>query len=543
MTIFPLIERELAVRARRKATYWSRFAIGFGGLMLCLQRLLMPEWMLGPAAAGKPLFDSLAVLAFALCCAACFATTDAISAETREGTLGLLLLTRVRSFDVILGKLAANGLGMLAMLATLLPLLMLPVLAGGITGGEAFRKGLALLNTAFLCLAIGICSSAFEREAVKAMRRTVVWLLILVFGLAIAPTLGVASPLRTMLLASDSEYRSSARTFWVSLMLVQCLAWFFLWVAGTRVRRATRELEKSSTLPKPKRRKRWHRSDSRCDPLEWAVRRERTIKPLIWAGAALVIFSLLAFRLLLAWSGFGRLGTFWLLGGWLPQTILSCLSSAFFAWAASRFLVESRRTGELELLLTTPLGAQTLLRDHWRVLLLALRWPLLVIILAVLLQFAFAITSMMGYRGRPQDWLLQYAISGALIILNSVVSVFAITRVGLWFGMKASNQARAIISSVLLAKGIPSLIGLFWSFLMLAAGLWLRGPASYYYLALLPQTATLLFYIWVFRAAKRGLLRAVSHPAEEESGQMGAMAGVRHDLADAVLKFRAWKVT
>jgi hypothetical protein len=109
--------------------------------------------------------------------------------------------------------------------------------------------------------------------------------------------------------------------------------------------------------------------------------------------------------------------------------------------------------------------------------------------------------------------------------------------------MKASTQPRAIISTVLLAKAVPALIALCWSFLMLAAGLWMRGSASYYYVALLPQGATLLFYIWLYRAANRGLLRDLWRPGEAEPGVPGPMAGIRDDLAQAILRFRAWKVT
>src|SRR5262249_32080102 len=148
-------------------------------------------------------------------------------------------------------------------------------------------------------------------------------------------------------------------------------------------------------------------------------------------------------------------GAFWLLGSWVPQTLLNCLSAAFFAFGASRFLIESRRTGELELLLTTPLGAKTFIHDHWRALRLAVRWPLVVIIVAILLQFTFAATSRRSY-GASGDWLLQYAISCAFAILNAMLSVFTTTQVGLWFGMKASTQGRAIAYTVLLAKGVPS---------------------------------------------------------------------------------------
>src|SRR5262249_29264480 len=161
-----------------------------------------------------------------------------------------------------------------------------------------------------------------ERDTVKALRRTALWLITIVFGLAIVPTLGVASPLRTMLLAGDSQYRASARSFWISLVLVQCVAWLFLFVAGKGVRRAGREAEKQPAIPEAK--SPWHQSGT-GSPLEWAVRRERVVKPLFWAGAGLVIFSAFLFQILRAWAGSGQLGAFWLLGSWLPQTILGFL--------------------------------------------------------------------------------------------------------------------------------------------------------------------------------------------------------------------------
>jgi len=46
---------------------------------------------------------------FVLACAACALTADTLSGESREGTLGLLFLTDLRSWDVTLGKLASAG--------------------------------------------------------------------------------------------------------------------------------------------------------------------------------------------------------------------------------------------------------------------------------------------------------------------------------------------------------------------------------------------------------------------------------------------------
>ena len=545
MTILPLIERELGVRARRKATYWSRFGVGMGGVILCLPKLLLPDWMnMAGGAAGKALFDSLIIMAFALCCAACFATMDAISAEAREGTLGLLFLTRVRWFDVIAGKLVSNGLGFLATLAALLPLLMIPVLAGGVTGGEAFRKGLVLVNTAFLCLAIGLSSSAFERENFKAIRRTMVWLiLILLVAAAIPEPFRLIWPVGALTVAGDSEYRAVPWHFWASLAVVQGMAWLFLLSAGEGLRKGVREEQTTSAeAVMAAAGSQWLRKGLQHGPVEWAVGRGGGLKAILWAAAVVGMVYIFFYRALSAWSGVGRFSGFWLVGSWLPQTAFSGMSAALFAWAASRFLIESRRTGELELLLTTPMGAQTLAHEHWRVLRNELRWPLLAMVVAVLLQFAVGVVSRASFGG-TNNWLFQYGLSCAFSIVSTVVSVGAICRVGLWLGMKASSQSRAIISTVLLAKGVPYIIGLFWALLMAASGMWIRGPSSFYYMALVPQIGTLMFYFWIIRVAKRGLSRDLAGPGEGDKGLAGALASIREDLAGGVVKCREWKVT
>ena len=101
------------------------------------------------------MFDGVIGVAFLLSCSACLVTADLISAERREGTLGLLFLTRIKRLDVLLGKLGSVGITSLCALVAFLPVLMIPVLAGGVTGGEAFRKGLALFGTLWFALAAG----------------------------------------------------------------------------------------------------------------------------------------------------------------------------------------------------------------------------------------------------------------------------------------------------------------------------------------------------------------------------------------------------
>src|SRR5437867_13389809 len=89
-------------------------------------------------------FNGLVVGSFVVCCGACVLTAVAIAAERREGTLELLFLTRVRPLEVLMGKLASCGLTALCAVLASSPMLMVPVLAGGVTAGVAAGTAVAL---------------------------------------------------------------------------------------------------------------------------------------------------------------------------------------------------------------------------------------------------------------------------------------------------------------------------------------------------------------------------------------------------------------
>src|SRR5260221_7066041 len=151
MTFLPIVERELRVAARALNTFWVRLvavvvAVVIGGGVLLLSSAAGRD----PFQLGSVLFGTLAWLAFlAVCTAGLFFTSDCLSEEKREGTLGLLFLTDLRGHDVVFGKLAATSLKTFYALMSIFHVLAISLLLGGVTGGEFWRKMLALSNTLF----------------------------------------------------------------------------------------------------------------------------------------------------------------------------------------------------------------------------------------------------------------------------------------------------------------------------------------------------------------------------------------------------------
>src|SRR5437016_3230774 len=110
MTFLPIVGRELRTASRLRNTYWTRSFVA-------LAATLAGTWFFGfssqmpPQRIAQNSFIGLSVLALGYCLVAGrLFTADCLSGEKREGTLGLLFLTDLKGYDVVLGKLAATSL-------------------------------------------------------------------------------------------------------------------------------------------------------------------------------------------------------------------------------------------------------------------------------------------------------------------------------------------------------------------------------------------------------------------------------------------------
>jgi hypothetical protein len=155
----------------------------------CVAALAM-LWMLVFAAAqvslseqGSILFWGLAIFSFLYClfCGVIW-TTNSFNAEKREGTLGLLFLTHLKGYDVVLGKMVSSSVSAAFALIGIVPMLALGLLLGGVELTELGWLIAVLVTTALLSLACGgLASAVFDHEG-QTIFATLI-LLLLVNGL------------------------------------------------------------------------------------------------------------------------------------------------------------------------------------------------------------------------------------------------------------------------------------------------------------------------------------------------------------------------
>src|SRR5438876_2499914 len=156
MTFLPVVERELRVAARKRSTFWLRIVAALVALVFGSGFLLLTKVGLGfgTVSLGRGLFAVLTWLCLAAALAAgLFFTSDCLSEEKREGTLGFLFLTDLRGYDVVAGKLLATSLRGFFPLLAFFPIVGVTLLMGGVTGVEFWKTSLALLNALFFSLA------------------------------------------------------------------------------------------------------------------------------------------------------------------------------------------------------------------------------------------------------------------------------------------------------------------------------------------------------------------------------------------------------
>ena len=407
-------------------------------------------------------------LGFLIACICSLVTADSLRRERREGTLGLLLLTELRTHDVVLGKLCAAGLTAWYTLIGFLPALAIVVLAGGISAGEVVRTSLTLLNTVVIALAAGMWVSGRTQSRHKALQGALLIVLLLCILPRIGMNIGSAftykaailaclSPYSSFYMATDKIYLGAPLHFWLSLILTQLEAWLLIGWTALRLFKNWQSVEWSPPRPKvvvwepllPQEVEALATSRAVLleeDPVCWAVSRMRIQNALIWIGTLLLLLGGTGF----SWGSLiaGTRGGPLAIGLWDSLHLLVSLGSAsLLAWAAGRFFFEKQRNGELEMLLSTPLGARDIVGGNWRALCKPLRGAWLLVGFLIIFEFI---------SGSTEGGLFTFQRAIAPIV--RVLDIMALCWMGMWFGLRARKASHIMGWTVGMVVALPWVI-------------------------------------------------------------------------------------
>jgi len=183
MNFLPVVHRELLVAARHGGHQRFRFLATLAGLAVFLLLWMSPQ-KTAPERLGILVFHLLggALLAYAIVSGPLH-TSDAIGTEKRAGTLGLLFLTELGGHDIVLGKLVSHSLRAVYAVVAMVPLLALPVMLGGVSGGQVTRLVLLVAVTAVFSLSLGLLASVVARDFRSALMGTILVLGLMGVGL------------------------------------------------------------------------------------------------------------------------------------------------------------------------------------------------------------------------------------------------------------------------------------------------------------------------------------------------------------------------
>jgi len=460
MISLPIVERELGIASRNLGSWLSRWiiaivAVCFGGLWLGM------AYSVGGMMKGDVFFAILAWACFVYCLlAGLWTTSDTLTREKTDGTLGLLFLTDLRGYDVVLGKMITASLKSFYGVLAVLPVLALPLLMGGVTNDQFWRTAGALLNILIFSLSMGMFFSALSWSSGRA----VFWTFFSLFSVTMLPLIhlwlgGTASALNfvspgfAMANASAPVIGTPAAGFsghWAWLGSGLAVSGMLLVLASWTISHRWRETKLRPQTPSLGERTDGDRLQSSAERqsailnanpvgwLVWRVRSFRTSRRLLMALMITIGLVLPGF-VVLAGAGIDDL--------WIFMGSLVWVGSFWIRLEVARHAVttihEAKASGALEQILVTPVDEKEFRRGHFAAMVRFWMWP---VILLGSLPIVAALFSMFMEGWIFDDALFGVSIMGLMSGLIAVVffgDLFALYYSGCWFALRSSNYSAA----------------------------------------------------------------------------------------------------
>ena len=471
---FPIAARELSVAARRPSTFRLR---AFGALVALVIFGVASRSNVPPAQLGQTVLSALGIATLGFCMlAGLLLTADSIDSEKQGGTIGLLFLTDLKGYDIVLGKLAAHSVNAFFGLLAIFPVLALPLLLGSVTGLEFSRLLLVFGTTLLFSLSLGLAVSSTTDDPRKALGGALIlmavvaglfpvlwWLQKIVIDSPQLDFLLWPSPANVFRCAFDTYYRTKfgSGDFWHSLQTIWLLTLFALASASYITPRSWQTHESKSRKQQTTRQRKprgWEKLEA-ANPFCRVTIRD-------WAPSSLA--NVLLGVTVPIWL------CFFLFIPVAPTTgppvgFIVCLFLAFALHGLVKLLVmvESvsrlnldRGSGALELLLVTPLSIEAIMAAQKAS--LKAHFARAFFILA-LLNVALA-SAIYKYRDAVQvdvndRWMFMELFIGGLIVLlaDSEASLW----VGMWQGLSKRQSYKAVAITALQLLGPCWLLAFF----------------------------------------------------------------------------------
>lgn len=530
MTFLPIVLREMSVLSRRRGLYAARFTLALGATLVAGWLLASSLAAVTSAEVGRSLFVVLSSAAFAYAMlAGVHVTSDCLSEEKREDTLGLLFLTDLKGYDIVLGKMAAGSLNAAFALLATVPILALAIFLGGVSLAQIGQITVVLACSIVLSLGAGVLVSSVSQNERKAMFGTLLLLAFLTFGPFLLSILVndletkppeewiLFSPLYPLLCQFSPPGLNTAY-FWPAVIVHFALGAASV-AAASRVLprfvndlprerfRKIRALAQRMTFGSAVSRKRHRAALLDRNAFLWLAGRERLKSRYAWGLIAL-------FAGVYLWMGLQFPDLVFELP--IALVIFFLLHFAFKLWLASEVcsrLIEDRRSGALELLLSTPLTVQQIAHGQTLALRRIFLKPALLMLLAEFALFCNMFGQPRALSSRAEIMLAMFAAPATLLL-----DFWCLKWVGLWLSLRGKSIERVLVGTTVRVMALPwivfvALLGAYgaanlfgmrlriedhdvfatWIFLSLALPLLFAAPARFRFLRSFRVAATQRF--------------------------------------------------
>jgi hypothetical protein len=473
MLDFPIASREMRIAARSAGFYRARLAASATVLVIGILFGTLYHYFGFTRIAS--IFGVFSFFAIQICLFwGIRVTSDCLSREKREGTIGLLFLTPLKPYEITLGKLIANGLPVVYSLILFLPLASIWTLAGGVRLGDLAILTASALNFLFVSMAIGLFASSWQTERRKAAGWSVWIILGFWMGIpALASVLnhyGCPSILLEILglFGFPAWYGASfgpgSRAAlpitglippWAPLLTMHLVGWMFVGWATLMLKRTWQEHPPrkkfklrewwSGVCYGSGERRRWRRVKLiNKNAFLWLASRNRLAPFRGW----------LTILILITFIGFAS-HMMGLIGQLLCVTLaLSFMLKVLLASNVGLQISRENEQGTLEMLLSTPLQTGEIISGQQQAAWRPIRVPTLIVMVSLLV---LAIVMAFDPPFRVGPTLVPAVLTAAYLVI-SALDLWTLSWLGIWTVTVVKDPRRAAGSAIARCIFVPIII-------------------------------------------------------------------------------------